>query len=168
MFFFEALYFLYKKKNSERIVVGETREREREGERERWILCLQTSINTYETEIMPFFLDFHMPLSQKRTQRGKQYVRTFQESLSTFLSRNISRSLTQPVKGKAKMLCLNFLFVHQVSLPDLHFFNISCFSSAIKTYTRKSIYLRGGSKKKLVKNDKCQADASLCQISFST
>ena len=110
------------------------RERERGRGRERWILCLQTSINTYETEIMPFFLDFHLH-SQKRTQRGKEYVRKFQESLSTTLSRNISRSLTQPVKGKTKMI--RFLFVHEVSLPDLHFFNISCFSSPIKTYTRK-------------------------------
>lgn len=139
MFLFEALYFLYKKKNSERIVVGETRKGEGEGEREREMDFGSHSINTYETEIIPSFLAFHLH-SQKRTQRAKEYVRKFQESLNTTLSQNISRSLMQPIKGKTKKW-----FVSS-SLPNLHFFNISCFNGPIKTYTRKSNKLRGVSK----------------------
>ena len=65
------------------------------------------------------------------------------------------------------MIC--FFFVHEVYLPDLHFFNISCFKGPIKhTHEKATNCEEAQKKKKLVKNDQCQAEACLCQISFST
>ena len=151
VFLFEALYFLYKKKNSEKsIVVGETRE----GGRERDGFCV-SSINTYETDIMPFFLDFHLH-AQKRTQRAKEYVRKFQERLSTTPSQNIPRSLIQPIKGKTKKWF--------VSSSYMKFLCQICTFSTSRVGLINT--LRGVSKKKLVKDGKCQAEACLYQISF--
>ena len=102
------------------------------------------SINTYETEIMPFFLDFHLH-SQKRTQRAKEYVRKFQESLRTTLSQNISRSLMQPIKGKTKKWFVSSSYMK--FLCQICTFATSRVLTARLKHTRKSNKLRGVSKR---------------------
>ena len=58
------------------------------------------------------------------------------------------------------MIC--FLSLHEISSPDLHFVNISCFNGLIKTYTQKKQQNYEESEKTSVKNGKCQAEACLC------